>query len=368
MCFTQKAMEKFRKEFPVLRKGIYANTAVYGLLNESLMDWRQEHDLDFLIHGSDMRGKALKIISDTRQSVGFFFNCKRENVALINNFSTGLNVLLEGLNPKKKILLIENDYPSLNWGFENRGFDIHYLKMVSDLEDRIQDTIEKEHIDVLALSLVQWLDGFSIDLEFLKQLKTKFPDILIIADGTQFCGSMQFDFDNSGIDVVGASAYKWLLSGYGNGFMLFSERVKEEISINNIGFNAANGDLDKKNTIRFAKLFEPGHLSSLNFGSLKFSLDYFTKIGLDKITEHNRKLSEKAKSEFQALGLLDEKFRQRELHSTIFNIKADDAIFQHLLANDVYCAQRGQGVRLSFHFYNTESEIDSIVKILKTSR
>ncbi|MEH6748354.1 MAG: aminotransferase class V-fold PLP-dependent enzyme [Maribacter arcticus] len=361
-------MEKFRKEFPVLRKGIYANTAVYGLLYESLLDWRQEHDLDFLIHGSDMRVKALKVISDTRQTVGEFFNCKRENVALVNNFSTGLNVLLEGLHSKQKILLIENDYPSLNWGFENRDFDIHYLKMTSNLEDRIQEIIEKEQIDVLALSLVQWLDGFSIDLEFLKQLKNTFPDILIIADGTQFCGSVQFDFDNSGIDVVGASAYKWLLSGYGNGFMLFSERVKEETSINNIGFNAANGDLDKKNTIRFAKLFEPGHLSSLTFGSLKFSLDYFTKIGIDKITEQNQKLSEKAKSEFQALGLLDEKFKERESHSTIFNIKADDTIFQHLLANDVYCAQRGQGVRLSFHFYNTESEIDSIVKILKTSR
>ena len=368
MCFTQYTMEKFRKEFPVLRKGVYANTAVYGLLYESLLDWRQEHDLDFLVHGSDMRVKTLKLFSDTRKTVGEFFHCKRENVALVNNFSTGLNVLLEGLNPKKKILLIEGDYPSLNWSFENRGFNIRYLKMVCDLEDRIQEVIEKEHIDVLALSLVQWLDGFSIDLEFLKQLKIKFPDLLIIADGTQFCGSMQFDFDNSGIDVVGASAYKWLLAGYGNGFMLFSDRVKEEISIKNIGFNAANGDLDKKNSIRFAKLFEPGHLSSLNFGSLKFSLDYFTKIGMDKITGQNRKLSEKAKSEFQALGLLDEKFIERKSHSTIFNIRADDSIFQHLLANDVYCAQRGQGVRLSFHFYNTESEIDSIIKILKTSR
>ena len=361
-------MEKFRKEFPVLRKGIYANTAVYGLMYESLLDWRQEHDLDFLIYGSDMRVKTLKMLSDTRTTIGAFFNCKRDNVALVNNFSTGLNVLLEGLHPKKKILLIENDYPSLNWGFENRGFDIHYLKMVSNLENRIQETIEKEHIDVLALSLVQWLDGFSIDLDFLKQLKNKFPDLLIIADGTQFCGSIQFDFDNSGIDVLGASAYKWLLAGYGNGFMLFSDRLKGEVSINNIGFNAANGDLGKKDTIRFAKLFEPGHLSSLNFGSLKYSLDYFTKIGMDKITEHNQRLSEKAKNEFLALGLLDEKFKERKMHSTIFNIRADDATFQHLSANDVYCAQRGEGVRLSFHFYNTEKEIDSIVKILKTRR
>ena len=43
-------------------------------------------------------------------------------------------------------------------------------------------------------------------------------------------------------------------------------------------------------------------------------------------------------------------------------------MYQKLLENDVFCAQRGDGVRLSFHFYNTESEIDAIVKILKTGR
>jgi len=361
-------MEKFRKEFPVLRNGIYANTAVYGLLYESLMEWRQEHDLDFLIYGSDMREKTLKVISDTRTAIGKFFHCKRENVALVNNFSTGLNVLLEGMHPKKKVLLVEGDYPSLNWSFEHRGFDIHYVQMVANIEERIEHLVEKEHIDVLALSLVQWLDGFFIDLDFLKRLKIQFPNLIIIADGTQFCGSMNFDFDNSGIDVLGASAYKWLLAGYGNGFMLFSDRIMDEVSINNIGFNAANGDLDKKEAIRFAKLFEPGHLSSLTFGSLKYSLDYFNKIGMDKITAHNRKLSEKAKNEFQKLGLLEDKFNDRKEHSTIFNIKADEATFQHLLANEVNCVQRGEGIRLSFHFYNLEEEIDSIVKILKTRR
>jgi cysteine desulfurase/selenocysteine lyase len=361
-------MEKFRKEFPVLRKGIYANTAVYGLLYESLLDWRQEHDLDFLIYGSDMREKTLKVISDTRTSIGEFFKCKRNNIALVNNFSTGLNILLEGLNPKKKILLIENDYPSLNWGFENRAFEISYLKMASNMEEQIQEYVEKEHVDVLALSLVQWLDGFAIDLKFLKDLKKQNPNLIIIADGTQFCGSRDFDFDNSGIDVLGASAYKWLLAGYGNGFMLFSDRIKNDVVIDSIGFNAADGNLGKKDAIRMAKLFEPGHLSSLNFGSLKFSLDYFEKIGMDKITAHNHQLSRKAKSELESLGLLTEEVKNRQNHSTIFNIKADEATFQKLLAHDVYCAQRGEGVRLSFHFYNTEEEIDAIVKILKSNK
>jgi len=359
-------MEKIRKEFPVTRKGIYANTAVYGPLYDSLLDWRQEHDLDFLLHGSDMRDRSLKILSDTRNAVGQFFNCKRDNVALVSNFSTGLNFLLEGLKVKTKVLLLENDYPSLNWSFENRDFDISYLKMTVDVEKHIYDAIAKNKIEVLALSLVQWLDGFLIDLDFLKKLKEEFPNLILIADGTQFCGARSFDYGASGIDVLGASAYKWLLAGYGNGFMLFSDVAKERFSLNTTGFNAANGDLQKKDSIRFAKQFEPGHLSCLNFGSLKFSLDFLTSIGMDAIAEYNERLALKAKQEFTELGLLTKEIVQRKGHSTIFNIKGDEAIFGRLTEQHVLCAQRGNGIRLSFHFYNTQNEIDEVVSILKT--
>ncbi|MFD0798185.1 aminotransferase class V-fold PLP-dependent enzyme [Maribacter chungangensis] len=361
-------MEKIRKQFPVTRKGIYANTAVYGPMYDSLVDWRQEHDLDMLLHGSEMRTESLTVLSDTRTTVGQFFNCKRENVALVSNFSTGLNFLLEGLAPKTKVLLLDHDYPSLNWSFENRNFDISYLKRDVAIEQLIQETIVAKNIEVLALSLVQWLDGFLIDLNFLKELKKKHPNLIVIADGTQFCGTMIFDFEASGIDVLGASAYKWLLAGYGNGFMLFSDTVQERFSVRTTGFNAADGDLDKKDSIRFAKRFEPGHLSCLNFGSLKFSMDFLSRIGMDAITEHNRMLSEKAKKEFGERGLLRQDIVARKTHSTIFNIKGDDALFHRLLEHNVVCAQRGNGIRLSFHFYNTQKEIDTIVKILEIIR
>ena len=190
-------MEKIRKEFPVLRKSVYVNTPVYGLLYDSLVDWRQEHDLDMLLHGSDMREKSMKILSDTRKTVGTFFKCKTENIALANNFSTGLNILLEGLDANKKVLLLENDYPSVNWPFEDRKFDISYVKTNADVEHQIRETVRSKNIDVLAISLVQWLNGLFIDLEFIKALKKECPDLMIIADGTQFCGVADFSFENS---------------------------------------------------------------------------------------------------------------------------------------------------------------------------
>jgi len=358
-------MEKVRKQFPVLRQYIYANTPVLGPLYDDLLDWRQEHDLDFIIRASGMRSTSLQLISDCRDAVSEYFGCRRENVALLNNFSTGMNMLLEGMDKQQNVLLLKNDYPSVDWPFATRGFSITYAKIDAKLEENIRTAVQKGAIDILALSIVQWQNGLKIDLNFLKDLKKEYPNLLIIADGTQFCGTTDFDFESSALDVLGASAYKWLLSGYGSGFMLFKDQVKDRCQLRTIGFNAANAVPEKKDSIRFAKRFEPGHLACMNFGSFKFSLDFMKKIGKDVIEAQNKKLALKAKAEFTELGLLEDGVLNRKEHSTIFNIKGNDQLFAHLTENDVICAQRGNGIRLGFHFYNTEKEIDAIVEILK---
>lgn len=358
-------MDQIRKQFPLLNHSIYANTAATGLLYDDLLEWRQNHDLDYLIGGSDMKGQSKKMHSETRKVVGKFFNCEVDNVALVPNFTIGLNFLVEGLSKKEKVLLVEGDYPSLNWPFESRDLDITYVAVSENFEEQLYDTIKAKGITVLALSIIQWLNGIMVDMSFLKKLKTDFKDLLIISDGTQFLGTRDFDFSNSGIDIIGASGYKWLLSGYGNGFILVKEEVKERFSLVAKGYGSGR-NMEEYNHIRtFCKHLEPGHLDSLSFGSLAFSLEFLNNVGLDKIKQQNGALSNKAKSSFMDLGLLEEVVANRNHHSTIFNIKADKQVFDKLLQNEVVCVQRGDGIRISFHFYNTLEEVGKIVRILK---
>ncbi|WP_291867106.1 aminotransferase class V-fold PLP-dependent enzyme [Maribacter sp.] len=361
-------MDKLRSKFPVLRQYIYANTAALGLFSDDLLDWRQEHDLDFLLGGSSMRTESLKIIQNTRDSVAAMFHCKGRDVALVPNFSLGINMLLNHLEKETKVLLLENDYPSVSWPFDTREFNVIKIPISEQLEKDIEETVAKEKVQVLALSIVQWINGVKIDLDFLKRLKANNPNLLIIADGTQFCGTTDFNFEESGIDVLGASAYKWLFSGYGNGFMLFKESVKTKFNIPVIGFYAAGADEEQKNNIPFARKFEPGHLSCLVFGSLNFSIEFMMKIGMDKIEKKIHDLSVIAKEEFVKLGLLEDLVAKRNIHSSIFCIKGNDKLFQHLTDNDVVCSQRGDGIRLGFHFYNTEKDIRDIVKIIKSAK
>ena len=355
---------KLIKKFPVLQRGIYANTATSGLLHEDLLEWRQEHDLDFLIGGSAAKAETHILLKETRKTVAKFFNFEEEHVALVPSFSQGLNLLLEGLNTSEKVLLLKGDYPSLNWPFESRGFSTDYVDIEIALEDRIFEVVKKKNITVFACSGVQWLNGFKMDFDFLKNLKAEFPQLMIIMDGTQFCGTENFDFSISGVDILGASGYKWLLAGYGNGFLMVKPEMQDRFKLRSMGYGSGRNAKNQMDGRVFCKHLEPGHLDSLSFGSLQFSMKFLMDIGLETIGKHDQEISQYAKEWFTELGLLEDFVADRHSTSTIFNIDRKDS-YDNLVKNNVVCARRGDGIRFSFHFYNTKGEVDSIIEILK---
>ena len=351
--------------FPALEEGIYADTAAAGLLYDDLLEWRREHDQKQIVGGSAAWPDKIATIDETRKTIGRFFAADDAEIALLPNFSLGLNLILEKQDPIQKVLLVENEYPSVSWPFEHRGFHIDYVKPGADMEADIADTVRSKGISILAISLVQWLNGILVEPGFLKKLKEDNPNLLIIADGTQHCGAFQLNFADSGIDVLGVSGYKWLLGGYGNGFLIIRKETAQQLPVPTTGFNSTSGDLNFDGPIALARHLEPGHLDSLSFGTLLYSMKLLNEFGMDKIDEHNSRLSAKAKAQFEEMGLLEDEVCARSVHSTIFRLKGGKDLYKYLLNNGIRCSLRAGGVRLSFHFYNTENEIDRIVEILK---
>lgn len=363
-----KPFSAFRTHFPLLTQSTYLNTAAWGLLHDDLLEWRQEQDLDYLVGGSDYKIESLALLDQTRERIGACFGCPAGRIALVPNFSLGLNLLLEGLPRESKVVLLEGDYPSVNWPFESRGYPLRYAKLGAGVEEELRGLIREWGADVLALSLVQWVSGLMISPAFLEELKREFPELLIIADGTQYLGAFTLDFDAGGIDVLGASGYKWLLGGNGNGFVMHSAYAETRIDLRSSGFNASGGDLDARDRIPFARRLEPGHLDTLNFGSLHFSMGLLQELGLDRIEAYNRELVAGVKAAFAELGILDPGVSLRQEHGTIFNIPDPGGLYKHLRQNDVVCSRRGPGIRFGFHCYNTESDLGRLVELIRKFR
>ena len=358
-------MQDLRKEFPVLTSYTYLNTASCGLLSKSLTKWRQEHDLLMLAGGSTYRDTHKEHLESVRNTVARFFDVNRGELALVPNFSYGMNTLLEGLSNGLKVLLIKDDYPSINWGVEFRDFDTCYASLDGILEDNIAEAIEKYRPDVFAFSIVQYLSGIKIDFDFLKEVKTKYPDLLLIGDGTQFLGTSSFSFEESPLDVLGASCYKWMLSGYGNGIFMIKEELHKKISPSTIGFNSSDSMDPTIMNVPLMKRFEPGHQDALNYGSIERSIQHFERVGMKQIETNLKTLNLHAKECFSEYNLLDTNVLKRKDHSCIYTIRGDEERFQKLKENNIICSLRGNGIRVSFHYYNSLDDLNHLMSVIR---
>lgn len=353
----------FSDQFPVLEAYTYLNTANSGILSRNVVEWRAAHDEDFLLKGSVFRLSKDDFLQNGREALANLFHADASRTYLLPNFSHGFNAVLAGLGAPKRFLLVKDDYPSVNYPVISSGNPHSFVEADEQLEQNILEAINVFQPEVLALSLVQYSTGLKIDFDFLKQLKADHPDLLIIADGTQFCGTTQFNFNLSGIDVLIASGYKWMLGGYGNGFAFMSEMAAKTLYQDAKSFALpVEGFLKGRDTLSL--YLEPGHIDTLCLGTLFQSINYLGELGLKTIENKVSELNAKARQAFLDRNLLAAAIANRENYSSIFNLMLPSEFLGHLGEHNIIATSRGTGIRVSFHFYNSENDLEKLLQVI----
>ena len=349
--------------FPILKSYTYLNTANSGILSTNIAEWRTKHDETFIAGGSIFRMENLPLIDKLRTNISELFGSKKENTFLVQNFSVGFNTLLAGLDKNHRFLLLEEEYPSVSYPVISMGFDYHTIAIDENLEENIIRAIDMFKPTVFAFSMIQYISGLRMDDEFIQKLKNTYPDLLLIGDGTQFTGTTNFNFEKSGLDTLIGSGYKWLLGGYGNGYAFLSNQMKDAIySKNKLAELPTAPFLKGKDHLSMC--FEPGHLDTLNFGSLNESLNALGALGFDWIEESTQALSKKARLELNSRGLIPDWTLERKYQSTIMSMPLDQKTVNQLAEAKILCSPRGTGTRISFHFYNTEEDLNQLLQVL----
>lgn len=354
-------MMNFQDLFPVLNHSTYLNTAYSGILSKPLLEWRKKHDVEYLNEGSNFRVNQATIIEDLRKKLAEIYQA--EHIFLTPNFSFGFNTLLNGLDENHRFLLLKEDYPSLAYPVKTLGFEFTEVDIDVNLEENIIKAIEDFKPTAFAFSMVQYISGYKLSEDFIKKIKQTYPQILLLADGTQFCGTTPFNFKQSGLDAIISSGYKWLLSGFGNGFTLLSEQLIGQLYQDRVNKKLPTAPfLSGKSHLDMC--FEPGHLDTLNFGSLYHSLNFLQSTGFEHIEKSNQFLCQKARLEFHNRGLLPVWMTERESQSTIISLPLEEKLVQKLAEANILCSARGAGTRFSFHFYNTEDDLQKLLDVL----
>lgn len=335
--------------FPLLTKGTYLNTAYVGPLSTALAEFRNAQEQHYVENGVDYKISADAVLEKTHHALAHFFGLETKRTFVVPNFSSGLRQVLSFLPKKLKVLTIEEEYPSLTAAFEEGGFAIHTIPWESELELAIEKRLAQNDIDILALSIVQYNSGLLVDIDFLKQIKQQYPNLILVGDGTQFLGAHLFHFDHSPFDVISGSGYKWLLAGFGNGVVLVSENYMNRVQ------------LDYE--VLHDRIFM-GHFSILAVASLHFAVQSLKENDFKKLMLKKEQISEKAKHKLTEGKWISPWVVQRKQHSSIFILEGAAGLYEHLIQNNIQCVQRGNGVRISFHYYNTEEDLNRLMEVL----
>ena len=359
-------MESITRQY-LYSGNIYLNTAGSGLVTEEMLKASDVFRRKVLDAGSAPAVNWMLNESwQVKQEICSLVGANVEDMALVPNFSTGLNFLLRGINTSNNVLLYREDYPSLIMPFELGNYPITWLEQKEDYTislQEIEDAFNKHNIAVFAVSHVQYTSGFRINLKELTRLCKKY-DVLLIVDGTQSVGAMDIHFNDSDIDVLIWSNYKWMNGGFGTGVMCLKKEVIDHFPPAVAGFGSYTFDNGNLRYDPSAKSFEPGHMNMAGYEMLRVAIKHKKEMRLSNIESHINGLTKKLVE-----GLLQQGFDvfggAHMPRAGVVCFGADEQIMNKLTDAGIAGTHRFGHIRLSPSFYNSLNDIDTCLAVLR---
>ena len=330
--------------------GVYLNTASFGLpprpaweeLQAALEEWR---------HGR-VSWEAWGAATDrARSAFARLVGVSPDDVAEGAAVSQLLGLVASSLPDGTRVLAPEEDFTSLLFPFlahADRGVVVTTVPLA-----RLAEAVTPE-TDIVAASLVQSATGAILDLDSVIDA-ARDAGAHIVIDGTQACGWLPVDARR--VDVFTAHAYKWLCSPRGTAFMTVSEGLRERVRPSAAGWWAGPDPLGTYYgpPLRLAESARRLDISPAWFPwvGTAAAVELLADIGAETIREHDVALANRFRA---GLGLPPGE-------SPIVSTDVPDAQARFAEAG-ILAAVRAGGLRVSFHLYNTERDVDAALEAL----
>jgi selenocysteine lyase/cysteine desulfurase len=214
--------------------------------------------------------------------------------------------------------------------------------------DRLAEAIDGSTA-LVAVSAVQSIDGRVAELDGIVEA-AEHHGALTCVDATQASGWLPLDA--SRFDFLMASAYKWLLSPRGTSFMAVRPAAADRLRPHMAGWYAGDDPFDTNYDapLRLADDASRFDLSPawMSWVGAVPALRLLADVGVEAIHAHDVGLANRCRAGL-GLGRGD---------SAIVALAADDDVVARLRGAGVSFTLREGFIRLSFHLWNTEVDVD----------
>ncbi len=328
-------------------KQIYLNTATVGLACKSSIEAMQT-DMKVWADGKLNPTEYDAIVNRCRELFAGLVGAGNDEVAIANQASTSVGLLAASMKPGTKILAPEGEFTSLLFPLmaqQSRGVEIMLVPL-----DKLVESVSSE-FDWVTCSIVQSSNGKVTDLALLSNA-AKAAGCQILLDGTQSVGWMPIKRDYW--DVLVCGAYKWLLSPRGTAFVAFKPDLLDQITPVNANWYAGEAPWDSiyGSPLRVANSARKFDISPawLNWVGTLPALELINNLGVETIHQHN-------------VGLANQFCQRMGLPPTNSAIVSLEGIKdgERLKQAGIAASFRNGSLRLSFHLYNSEKDVEAVV-------
>jgi selenocysteine lyase/cysteine desulfurase len=197
-------------------------------------------------------------------------------------------------------------------------------------------------------------------------------------DGAQAAGTMPIDLKALGIDFYACCGHKWMLGPKRTGLLFIKKDKLPLIHPTVVGaysddsHDILTGEIKLHET---AGKFEYATQNESLYRGLETAAQFLTAIGLDKVSEHNMGLAERFYQGLKSIpGIEILSPDEAEYRSSMITFKPTGQDFQkfaNILTNEKRLRVRVvpeaglNAIRVSFHIYNQDFEVEKMLEEIK---
>ena len=369
--------------FPIIDELIHLNHAAVGPWPRQTADVVKRFAEQNARQGSLHYAEWLQQERQLRDRLAQITNARSaDEIALVKNTSEGLSFVAYGIDWQAgdNIVGIQQEFPSNRFVWDSlagQGVDFRKLDLsaVDDPEQGLFDLCD-QRTRLISVSAVQYTSGLRMDLPRIGEF-CRDRDILLCVDAIQHIGALPFDVQAIGADFVVADGHKWLLAPEGLGVLYVRREVMDDLKLTQYGWHMAEDLADyEQQDFRPASSairFECGSPNMLGIHALNASLELLLDIGLQdiggRVLDNSRYLVEQLKI-IDGVELLTAPQSNRLSGIVSFRHErvVNDELYRYLTRNQVLCASRGGGIRLSPHFYTPREQLDQALDLVRQAR
>src|SRR5467141_1989498 len=223
-----------RKQLPVTERFAYLNSAAAGPVSRASQQAAAGYYEKMMGDGDVHWNRWLADREAIRQKVARFINAEPEEIAFTTNTSSGMNVIVDALEDRGEVISSQLEFPVTTLPWMHRRIPVHLLPSVDgELRIKYVQGAMTHDTGVIALSHVQYSNGFRIEPEKLGEIKGKHA---LVINASQSAGAFEIDVKRSQIDALCATGHKWMLAGYGSGFVYLSRALQQQSHSRSLGW------------------------------------------------------------------------------------------------------------------------------------